>query len=110
MATKANLVIDQGATFSTTITLTDNNGDPIDLTLYTGAAQMRKHYTSSSATSFTVTLGGTNGTIALSLTANATANVSAGRYLYDVELTDTSGDVSRVFEGIVTVNPNITRS
>lgn len=110
MATKANLVIDQGATYSTSITLTDNNGDPIDLSLYSGAAQIRKHFTSSSYTAFTVTLGGTNGTIALSLSANATANLAAGRYLYDVELTDGGGDVSRVFEGIVTVNPNITRS
>lgn len=110
MATKANLIIDQGATYSTTVTITDNDGDPVDLTLYTGAAQIRKHYTSSSATSMTVTLGGANGTITLSLSANATANLNAGRYLYDVELTDSGGDVSRVFEGIVTINPNITRS
>ena len=110
MATKANLVIDQGATYSTSITITDNQGDPVDLTLYSGAAQIRKHYTSSSYTAFTVSLGGTSGSITLSLSANATANLTAGRYLYDVELTDNSGDVSRIFEGIVTVNPNITRS
>jgi hypothetical protein len=109
MATKANLTIDQGATFNTVITLTDNNGDPIPLTGYSGAAQMRKHYTSSTATSFVVALGGDLGTITLGLSANATANISAGRYLYDVEITDTEGLVSRVFEGIVTVNPNITR-
>lgn len=109
MATKANLFIDQGATFYTIITLTDSNGDPIDITGYTGAAQMRKHYTSSTAKTFTVALGNTNGTIALSMSANTTANIEAGRYLYDVELTDGSGSVSRVFEGIVTVNPNITR-
>ena len=109
MATKANLIIDQGTTFSSTVTLTDTNGDPIDLSDYTGAAQMRKSCTSSSQTAFTVALGGSNGTITLSLTANATANISGGRYLYDVELTDSSNAISRVFEGIVTVNPNITR-
>lgn len=109
MATKANLIIDQGTTFSSTVTLTDTNGDPIDLSDYTGAAQMRKSYTSSSRTVFTVSLGGANGTITLSLSANATANIDGGRYLYDVELTDSSSKVSRVFEGIVTVNPNITR-
>lgn len=109
MATKANLSIDQGATFNTVITLTDNDGNAIDISGYTGAAQMRKHYTSSTAKVFTVSLGGANGTITLSMNANTTANIEAGRYLYDVELTDTSGIVSRVFEGIVTVNPNITR-
>lgn len=109
MATKANLIIDQGATFNTVITLTDSDGNPIPLTGYTGAAQMRKHYTSSTAHNFTVALGGDAGTITLGMSANVTANVVAGRYLYDVEITDTDGLVSRVFEGIVTVNPNITR-
>lgn len=109
MATKANLTIDQGASFSTTTTLTDTDGNPIDLTNYSGAAQMRKTYTSSSAVTFDVSLGGSLGTVVLSLSANSTANVAAGRYVYDVELTDNSGLVSRVFEGIVTVNPNVTR-
>lgn len=108
MATKANLTIDQGTTFSTTITLTDTNGNPVDLTGYTGASQMRKHFTSSTYYTFTVTLGGGSGTVMLSMSANTTANIAAGRYLYDVELTH-GNDISRVFEGIVTVNPNITR-
>lgn len=110
MATKANLYVDQGATYLNTITLTDNNGDPLDLTTYSSAAaQMRKHYTSSNSVSFTVTMGGANGTISLELAANTTANVAAGRYVYDVELTAGDGSISRVFEGIVTVNPNVTR-
>lgn len=109
MATKANLLIDQGATFNTVITLTDNDGNPINITGYTGASQLRKHYTSTTAKSFTVTLGGANGTIALSMNAYNTSTIEGGRYMYDVELTSPAGEVSRVFEGIVTVNPNITR-
>lgn len=108
MGTKVNLVVDQGATFETTINLTDDNGDLVDLTGYTGAGQIRKHYTSSNATNITVTLGGANGTVTLGLSANATANLTAGRYVYDVELTNT-GTVSRIFEGIVTVTPQVTR-
>jgi len=107
MATKANLVVDQGATFGTTVTVTDENGDLFDLTGHTGAAQLRKHYTSSTATSFTVTLG--DGTISLGLTAGQTANLVAGRYVYDVEITNSSNVVSRIVEGIVTVTPNVTR-
>lgn len=109
MATKANLLIDQGSTFSTTVTITDTNGNLLNLTGYTGAAQMRKSYTSSTAYNFNVSVGNTSGTITLSMSANTTANIAGGRYLYDVELIDTSNTVSRVFEGIVTVNPNITR-
>jgi hypothetical protein len=32
-----------------------------------------------------------------------------GRYVYDVELTDTSNSISRIVEGIVTVTPQVTR-
>jgi len=109
MGTKVNLVVDQGATFETTINLTDDSGDLVDLTGYSGAGQIRKHYTSSNATNITVTLGGANGTVTLGLSANSTANLVAGRYVYDVEVTDPSSTVSRIFEGIVTVTPQVTR-
>lgn len=109
MATKANLVIDQGASYSTTIDILDENGVSMNLSGYTGAAQMRKHYTSSNATNFSVEIQGVDGTVTLSLSANATANLSSGRYVYDVELTSDSGVISRVLEGIVTVTPNVTR-
>lgn len=109
MATKANLVVDQGATYSTSITITDDNDNIYDLTGYTGAAQMRKHYTSSNATSFSVSLEAQTGIVTLSLTAGQTANLTAGRYVYDVEITSSSNVVSRILEGIVTVTPNVTR-
>jgi hypothetical protein len=39
-----------------------------------------------------------------------TANTTAGRYVYDVKMTETSSStVTRVVEGIVTVTPNVTR-
>ena len=109
MAIKANIIIDQGSTFATSINLADDSDNPLDLTNFTAAAQMRKHYTSSNSTSFTVTTGGNTGILTLALSANTTANIVAGRYMYDVELTDASNNIARVVEGIVTINPNITR-
>jgi len=109
MAIKANLVVDQGATFSSTLILTDEDTNAIDLTDYTCQAQLRKHYTSSNSVSFSTSLGGANGTIVLSLTSGQTANIVAGRYVYDVEITSSGNVVSRVVEGIVTVTPNVTR-
>jgi hypothetical protein len=109
MGTKLNLVVDQGSSFSTTLNLTDDDGDVINLTGYTAAGQLRKHYTSSNSVSFTITLGGANGTVTLAMSSNTTANIAAGRYVYDVELTDNTGLVSRLFEGIVTVTPQVTR-
>lgn len=109
MATKANLIIDQGTTFSTSIYLTDDNGDVIDLSGYTGRSQMRKHYTSSNSQSFTVSLNNSQGIVTLALTANQTSNLVAGRYVFDVEIVSSANVISRIVEGIVTVTPEVTR-
>lgn len=109
MALKANLLIDQGSTYSTTLTLTNETDEAMDLTGYSGAAQLRKHYTSSNSYVFGVDLNATAGTVTLSMNANNTANIASGRYVYDVEITSSSGVVTRVVEGIVTVTPNVTR-
>jgi hypothetical protein len=108
MAQKVNIVIDQGTTFSTSFTFTDDNDTPIDFTSYTGASQMRKSYSSSTAHTFNVGLTA-NGVITLGMSSNTTTLITAGRYLYDLEVTDTNGVRSRLAEGIVTVTPEITR-
>jgi hypothetical protein len=109
MATKANLVIDQGTTYITDLNLTDENGDPLNLTGYSANSQIRKHYTSSNSVVFSTSINAVAGVITLSLSANQTANIVSGRYVYDVELTDASNSVSRIVEGIVTVTPQVTR-
>lgn len=109
MAQKANIVIDQGTTYSTTISVLDEENQDVDLSSHTGIAQIRKSFQSSNAVaSFTVACS--DGSVTLSMTANASANVAAGRYLYDVKLTDTSNNVIRIVEGIVTVNPQVSRT
>lgn len=108
MATKSNLVIDQGATFSTDLTLTDENGDALNLVGYTANSQIRKWYTSTNSVSFSTSTNTNSGTVTLSLTANQTASLTAGRYVYDVEISDGT-TISRIVEGIITVTPNVTR-
>ncbi len=109
MATKSNLVIDQGSTFSAELNLTDENGDPLVLDGYTANSQIRKWYTSSTvAATFATSINVASAVITLGLTANQTSNLVAGRYVYDVELNDGS-EVSRIVEGIVTVTPQVTR-
>ena len=49
MGAKANIVVDQGTDFATTITVRDNSGVAVNLTNYTGHGQIRKHYTSTTA-------------------------------------------------------------
>jgi hypothetical protein len=109
MATRVNIVIDQGTDFETSINLTDSNGAQLDLTDMTAASQIRKTHSSSNAVNFTTALANATGTLSLSLNNSVTANMSSGRYVYDVELTDGSNVVSRILEGVVTVTPEVTR-
>lgn len=111
MAIKANIVVDQGANYFSSIYLTDADGIAIDLTGYTGAAQIRKEHTSNTAAAaFTVTITSANGQVDMSLTAAQTANIVAGEYVYDCELTLTASNVvSRIVEGKVLVTPEVTR-
>jgi hypothetical protein len=112
MATISNIFINQGADFSTTVTISDNTGSALDLSSFTALAQMRKTYESTSATAFTATFDSdrTTGKIELSLTGTQTSTLESGRYVYDLLITGASSDKSRVVEGIATVNPSVSRS
>jgi endoglucanase Acf2 len=113
MAAKANIVIDQGTDYSTSIIVSDENGDVVDLTGYTGVGQVRKHYTSSTAYDFTITFSANRaeGIVTISMPRSVTANLEAGRYVYDVEITDTNANnTTRLVEGIITVTPEVSRS
>ena len=104
------LFIEQGSDYITTITLDDVDGMPYDLSGFTAKSQIRKSYYSSNATAeFTITITDpVTGVIGLNLDSANTANIAAGRYVYDVEISDNI-TVSRVVEGIVTVTPQITQ-
>jgi len=108
MATKANINVDQGTTFNTVISLTDDSGNPLDLTGYTANASIRTSYAAVNSTSFSTSLS--NGQVILSLDANTTSSLKRSRYLYDVILTDIHSNVTRVVEGVLYVDPAVTTS
>lgn len=111
MATKSNLVIDQGSDFATTVTLTTDTGAVYDLTDFQTRGQMRKSYTSSTAHDFTVSVANSaTGEITITLDANTSSNMTAGRYVYDIEIESSGGDITRVLEGVVNLTPEVTRS
>jgi hypothetical protein len=110
MADFVELTLEKGATFSSQITVKDDQGLEQNLTGYTARSQMRKSYYATSKYDFTVVVSAPAlGLITMSMTAANTSNITPGRYVYDVEIENNSGDVTRIFEGIVTVLPNVTR-
>ena len=110
MAAYSELQLEQFATFSTTINVEDSAGAALNLFGYSAASQIRKSYYSSTANNFTATVTGiANGEITLSMTAANTANLTPGRYLYDLVITSPSEVKTRVVEGIVNVLPGVTQ-
>ena len=113
MAATANLRIDQGATFTSDVTVTNTDGTAFDLTGYTSSAKMAKGYASTrtrTIMSTSIAADPTTGVITLSLTSDQTNNLDApARYVYDIEITKSSDStVTRVIEGIITVSPSVT--
>ena len=108
----AELSIDQGSTFLSTVDLVADDGTPIDLSGYTLASQIRKSYYSLNPTAnLTVTIqNAATGNVSIYIDAANTANIRAGRYLYDIKMTSITGVVTRIVEGIVTIYPQVTKN
>jgi hypothetical protein len=56
----------------------------------------------------TVAADATSGVITMALTADQTSQLEEGRYVYDLEILQTSSStITRVIEGVVTVRPQV---
>ena len=111
MAAYVEITIEQGANLTTTVNVSDSQGDAVNLTTYSASSQLRKSYYSSSANTMSaIVTGNANGQITLSMTAANTANLTAGRYVYDLTIKNSvDNSVTRVVEGTAVVLPSVTR-
>lgn len=111
MASFAELNLDQGTTFAATLDLTNDDGTVINVANNSFLCHIRKSYYSSNvAANVTVNiLDASNGHVQLTLDAANTANVKAGRYLFDLKMTSNTGTALRIIEGIMTVAPQVSR-
>ena len=111
MATYADLYVDRGCTFSRTLDLTNQANSAVSLTSYTGSGSIRKTYSSTSKTKFTVTISGNEITIKLS--KSQTKALKAGRYVYDIVIDNhdnspSNGKRIKVLEGQLHVDDSVT--
>lgn len=110
MAIIANIFIDQGTDFSITVDVTDTSGGALNMSGYSAAAQIRKTYGSSTvSSSFTTSIAEVSGQVTLSLTDTQTTALESGRYVYDLNVTSSGGQTTRVVEGQAIVTPGVTR-
>jgi len=90
-------------------------GTKKDLTNYTAALDIRRKQSDSTAlialtSSSGISLGGSGGTITISLTDVQTAAISPGFGVWDLELIDSGGSNLRLVEGTCEFTPSVTRN
>lgn len=110
---KYDLAIYQGDSFSITVFLKqEEDGNPAyDLTGWTAKAQMRSKDPAENATvaiEFTCTVDAEAGSIEVSASASETALVVAGRYSYDLQITD-GNLVQTILRGTAIVSEEVTK-
>ena len=86
-----------------------------DLSTYTAAMDIRRKQSDSSAlialtSGSGITLGGSAGTIVITLTDTQTAAVTPGPGVWDLELIDSGGSSLRLVEGTCEFTPSVTRN
>jgi len=113
MAEYVEIVLDQGTDFSYNVTLYDAQTNAnSNIAGYIISSQMRKsYYTSTITANLTCTvISAEEGQFRISMSANTTANIASGRYLFDVKTYDSiNNKTRRALEGYITVTPQITK-
>jgi len=112
MSTFIEYTVEQNATFKTQLQLKDDTGVGLNLVSYVVSSQVRRSYSSMNvATNIVCTMiDAPNGVVQLSISYANTANIKAGRYVYDVvALNNSTSEELRLIEGIMTITPAVTR-
>lgn len=108
--------IEQGASFGRAYVLRDSAGDPVDLTGVTARMQIRQSVASPDVLLELTTENGMlvidplNGRTDISLDADTTAAMTWRRGVFDLELVDGTGWVTRLVRGTITVIREVTRN
>lgn len=110
-----DLEFNQGASYTKTFTWKDGNGVAVNLTSYTARMQVRQSISATevllelTTENGRLTLGGSAGTIVLTLTPAVTEAITWRRGRYDLELVAPDGAVTRFLEGQIVVSREVTR-
>jgi hypothetical protein len=105
---RLDLKLVAGDSFSRTVRLQEQNGDPIDLTGLTGRAQIRDRPKGKLLAEFTVTIPTpTNGEITFSLDTTQTRALP-GAGVWDLELDGGTTNTHTIVSGDVKVIPDVT--
>lgn len=113
MTLRYDLRVNQGETFRLSVPVLDDNGAPISLSGMAARGQIRRS-TASTDVLYEWSVAAGNLTfdtnhVVLTIPAATSSAWLWRNAAWDLELTDLNGDVTRLTEGVVLVQPEITR-
>ena len=111
MTTRANIYVDQGVDFSTTIDLFDSEGVDYDITDQQFYCYVRKVYSTSVAFQGTIiidTNDNDENNMELSIPGSVTEDVQPGKYQYDI-IMKSGTSTTKILEGLLILLPTITK-
>lgn len=105
MTTRVDFFIPQGTDWSEGMNFTNDDNSPVNLTGYNLFGSVKASFYSNNviANLTLVVLNAAAGNAAISLNAATTSNMSAGKYVYTVDMLDNVGFTTRVLDGILTI-------
>ena len=110
-----NALIEQGEDFGITVFWKDDAGNSVDLTGFSAQMMIRQNYddpyplVTVSSPSSGIVLGGTAGTVAISIPVSVTSALPSGCVVYDLKMTDANGLTYRLLQGSINIVPSVTR-
>ncbi len=114
MAGTKNWEVDQNTTFSFSVEYKDPAGDPISL-LGTNAKMQVRDMKGGSKLAFTLTnptggivVDGANGKITVTMTPAQTNKLFYPKSSYDIMITDSNGNKTKLVEGFITLSRSVT--
>jgi hypothetical protein len=112
MTTRANLYVDQGVDYITTLELVTLDGEDFEIGSNTFHCQVRKVYSTKLVFEVDVEryFNGKINVVELTIDKSLTRGVSEGKYQYDVIMRYPSGQETKILEGLMFILPTITRT
>lgn len=113
MAAVYSFTLDAGTDSTIVFAYKDSTGAAINLTGFSAKMQLRPNPGGTvglelSTTNGKVVLGGAAGTVTVTFGHVDTTSLTLPTYVYDLELTDGSSNVTRLVQGTITVDPEVT--
>ena len=109
MSRYLDLYINQGESYTKSLTAYDSFNSVLNLSGATGYCQFRTSYYSSNYKEGEISITGATGVFQIGISATASASFKPTRYVYDIEFHYPDGTVVRTYQGSAFIDPEVTK-